>query len=72
MLDGGGGRDFFEYRGMDAPSAPTGLYDPDADTARDSKPVLTLGTGVFLEVGPEHAASPLVLDVPENLLRFDT
>ena len=31
-----------------------------------------VGTGVFLEVGPEHAASPLVLDVPEDLVRFDT
>lgn len=31
-----------------------------------------VGTGVFLEVGPEHAASPLVIDVPENLVRFDT
>lgn len=31
-----------------------------------------VGTGVFLEVGPEHAASPLVIDVPEDLVRFDT
>lgn len=31
-----------------------------------------VGTGVFLEVGQERAASPLVLDVPEDLVRFDT
>ena len=48
--DGGGGRDFFEYRDMDVPSALTTtstLYDPDADdTASRPQPVPTLGTGV--------------------------
>ena len=36
MLDGGGGRDFFEYRDMEVPSAQTGLYDPEAQSNRTS------------------------------------